>query len=138
MLRFLESMQFVLFVFFTAAYAYQIVYLFVGLIGLLVIDGLLVGLVSGLVVGDGFSRLLVSALLDGLIGGLLVGGLLVLVNGLLAVVITNYLLLSQPPPAEIPLAAYAVCSGVKYIWATRNALISTESAFLPMSSDRLI
>ena len=33
MLRFLESMQFMLFVFFTAAYAYQIVYLFVGLIG---------------------------------------------------------------------------------------------------------
>ena len=33
MLRFLENMQFALFVFFTAAYAYQIVYLFVGLIG---------------------------------------------------------------------------------------------------------
>ena len=31
MLRFLESLQFVLFVFFTAAYAYQIVYLGVGL-----------------------------------------------------------------------------------------------------------
>ncbi|MGO5096924.1 glycosyltransferase family 2 protein [Agathobaculum sp. LCP25S3_E8] len=33
MLRFLESLQFVLFVFFTAAYAYQIVYLVVGLLG---------------------------------------------------------------------------------------------------------
>ena len=33
MLRFLENVQFALFVFFTAAYAYQIVYLFVGLIG---------------------------------------------------------------------------------------------------------
>ena len=33
MLRFLESLQFVLFVFFTAAYAYQIVYLAVGLLG---------------------------------------------------------------------------------------------------------
>ena len=34
MLRFLDSLQFVLFVFFTAAYAYQIVYLVIGLIGL--------------------------------------------------------------------------------------------------------
>ena len=33
MLRFLESMQFVLFVFFTAAYAYQIVYLIIGWVG---------------------------------------------------------------------------------------------------------
>ena len=33
MLRFLDSLQFVLFVFFTAAYAYQIVYLAVGLLG---------------------------------------------------------------------------------------------------------
>src|SRR5699024_8644821 len=33
MLRFLDSLQFVLFVFFTAAYAYQIVYLVIGLIG---------------------------------------------------------------------------------------------------------
>lgn len=33
MLRFLESLQFVLFIFFTAAYAYQIVYLVVGLLG---------------------------------------------------------------------------------------------------------
>lgn len=33
MLRFLESLQFVIFVFFTAAYAYQIVYLFVGYFG---------------------------------------------------------------------------------------------------------
>nr|WP_302650492.1 glycosyltransferase family 2 protein [uncultured Agathobaculum sp.] len=33
MLRFLESLQFVLFIFFTAAYAYQIVYLLIGLFG---------------------------------------------------------------------------------------------------------
>lgn len=33
MLRFLESLQFVLFIFFTAAYAYQIVYLVIGLFG---------------------------------------------------------------------------------------------------------
>ena len=33
MLRFLESLQFVLFIFFTAAYAYQIVYLLLGLFG---------------------------------------------------------------------------------------------------------
>ena len=33
MLRFLESMQWVLFIFFTAAYAYQIFYLLVGLWG---------------------------------------------------------------------------------------------------------
>ena len=33
MLRFLECLLFMLFVFFTAAYAYQTVYLFVGLIG---------------------------------------------------------------------------------------------------------
>ena len=33
MLRFLDSIQFVLFVFFTAAYAYQIVYLLIGLFG---------------------------------------------------------------------------------------------------------
>ena len=33
MLRFLESLQFVIFVFFTAAYAYQIVYLFIGYFG---------------------------------------------------------------------------------------------------------
>ena len=33
MLRFLESLQFVLFIFFTAAYAYQFVYLAVGLFG---------------------------------------------------------------------------------------------------------
>nr|WP_297175573.1 glycosyltransferase family 2 protein [uncultured Agathobaculum sp.] len=33
MLRFLASLQFVLFVFFTAAYAYQIVYLLIGLLG---------------------------------------------------------------------------------------------------------
>lgn len=33
MIRFLESLQFVLFVFFTAAYAYQMVYLAVGLLG---------------------------------------------------------------------------------------------------------
>ena len=33
MLRFLESLQFVLFVFFTAAYAYQIAYLVIGLVG---------------------------------------------------------------------------------------------------------
>ena len=33
MLRFLDALQFVLFVFFTAAYAYQIIYLVIGLIG---------------------------------------------------------------------------------------------------------
>ena len=33
MLRFLDTLQFVLFVFFTAAYAYQIVYLVIGLVG---------------------------------------------------------------------------------------------------------
>ena len=33
MLRFLESLHFVLFIFFTAAYAYQIVYLLIGFFG---------------------------------------------------------------------------------------------------------
>ena len=32
MLRFLESLQFVLFIFFTAAYSYQIFYLIVGMV----------------------------------------------------------------------------------------------------------